>query len=87
MNRLFIYLLFILLASFNQASAQYYDAEACNHDTGDCYSAEVDIDSGTVTIELSSENNLILELEDEYSNDITAYDSNNNVYYDIEIFK
>jgi hypothetical protein len=80
-------LITFLFLSVTPVSAETILAEACNHNTGDCYRAEVDSDERVVTIELSDNNQIILEFNNDYPDDLTAYDEKNQVYYDIEILK
>lgn len=65
------------------------DAIACNHNTGKCYEAEVDLAGGFVTIEFEddkgNEYDVRLELDSYDDNDLTAYHKEESVYYDIEI--
>ena len=69
------------------SSDEVYDAEACNHNTGECYNAEVDLKQNIITISLNDSQSLVLELEYDKYDEVTAYDDKNQLYYDIEIFK
>ncbi|MGD9580954.1 MAG: hypothetical protein AB7V50_06250 [Vampirovibrionia bacterium] len=66
-----------------------YDAIACNHKTGKCYEAEVDINGGFVTIEFEDKKGndyeVKLKLDDYDDSDMTAYYPKEGAYYDIEI--
>lgn len=79
----------ILLACPTVIADDDCDAVACNHNTGECYEAEIDLAGGFVTIEFKDENgeerDIKLELDNYDDNDITAYDDKEGVYYDIEI--
>ena len=79
----------ILLVCPTALADDDYDAIACNHNTGDCYEAEVDFSGGFVTIEFedknSNEHDVRLELDSYDDSDLTAYYDKERVYYDIEI--
>jgi hypothetical protein len=82
-----LYILLGLCLTCLPVSAELYDAIACNHSTGSCYDAEADTGYETVTIYLTRDNYLTLDLEYYSPDDISAYDSDNKVYYDIELLK
>lgn len=65
--------------------AEDHEGVACNKSTGECYNAEVSLEDGVVVINFSETDSLILELDDDYPNDLTAYDETKDIYYDIEI--
>lgn len=79
----------ILLACPTVIADDDYDAVACNHNTGKCYEAEVDLTGGYVTIEFKddkgNDHDIKLELDNYEDKDLTAYHEEEGVYYDIEI--
>lgn len=82
-----ICLIITLCFSCYPVLAQDHDAVACNHNTGDCYDADIDLDFGVITVYLDDTNYKTLEVDSDNPDDITAYDKDSDIYYDIEIVK
>lgn len=74
-------LLFFCLPSL----ADQHNGIACNHNTGECYDADVEPDFGYVTIYFKDSKVKTLDLDDDYPDDPVAYDKEGKVYYDIEV--
>lgn len=65
-------------------SAEQHNSIACNHKTGDCFDADAVLDFGYVTIYFKDGKTKTLDIDDDYPDDLTAYDKEERVYYDIE---
>jgi len=87
MFKSFLYSIIIVLICCYPVNAEEYDARACNHDTGDCYDAEVSLSDKVVIVNFSDNKSVELELDDDYPDDLTAYDENKKIYYDIELIE
>ncbi len=92
MLKSFLYSIIILLIYCYPVNAQEYDARACNHSTGECYDAEVNLNDQVVIINLSDTDFTELELDNDYPEDLTAYDENKKIAinkddYSEEIFE
>jgi hypothetical protein len=85
MLRVFIYTILCLTIICLPAMADQPNAMACNHNTGECFDADADLDFGIVTIYFKDSSKKTLEIDDDYPDDLTAYDDKDKIYYDLDI--